>query len=212
MIESAGSHALAANTDGNAKGDAGVTGTPICVHRISQADEPTRRLYSSCARPAAPVPKAQYWRDTMADAPITQRSDADLFRCSVSFPIRYADVDAQRHLNNVAYFTFMEHARVLYLRELGLWQDWDFESIGMILAETSCTYTAPAYLGETVTVRTRVTHLGTKSFHFEYRLETERGEIATGKSVQVCYDYALQRSIPMPAEWREAMVAFEPGL
>jgi acyl-CoA thioester hydrolase len=130
----------------------------------------------------------------------------------VSIPIRYADIDAQRHLNNVAYFTFMEHARVHYLQEAGLWQGKDFGLIGMILAETSCIYTAPAFLGETVTVWARVSQLGNKSFQFEYRLETERGQIATGRSVQVCYDYARQQSIPMPDQWRERIIAYEPGL
>ncbi|MFC2037436.1 acyl-CoA thioesterase [Chloroflexota bacterium] len=134
------------------------------------------------------------------------------FRCSVSIPIRYADIDAQRHLNNVAYFAFMEHARVEYLRETGLWSGEDFESIGMIVAETSCNYRAPGFLGETVTVWTRVSHLGNKSFHFEYQLETEQGEIATGRSVQVCYDYVRQRSIPIPDAWRETILAYEPGL
>lgn len=134
------------------------------------------------------------------------------FRFSVSIPIRYADIDAQRHLNNVAYFTFMEHARVEYVRETGLWNGEDFGSIGMIVAETSCQYKAPGYLGETVTVWMRCSHLGKKSFHLEYRLETERGEIATGRSVQVCYDYAQQASIPMPDAWRETIVAYEPGL
>jgi acyl-CoA thioester hydrolase len=136
----------------------------------------------------------------------------DLFRCSVSIPIRYADIDAQRHLNNVAYFAFMEHARVVYLHEVGLWREGDFDAIGMIVAEAVCTYAAPAYLGETVTVWTRVSHLGTKSFHVEYLLETEQGEIATGQSVQVCYDYAAQRSMPIPDEWRKAIASYEPGL
>lgn len=134
------------------------------------------------------------------------------FRCSVAIPIRYGDIDAQRHLNNIAYFAFMEHARVAYLREVGLWAGRDFEAIGIVVAEASCSYTAPAFLGETVTVWVRVSHMGNKSFHFDYRLVTERGEIATGKTVQVCYDYPLQRSIPMPSAWREAIVAFEPGL
>jgi acyl-CoA thioester hydrolase len=134
------------------------------------------------------------------------------FRFSVSIPIRYADIDAQRHLNNVAYFTFMEHARVVYLREVGLWREGDFDAIGMILAEASCTYAAPAFLGETVTIWTRVSSLGTKSFRVEYVLETERGEIATGRSVQVCYDYAARSSIPIPDHWREAITAYEPGL
>jgi acyl-CoA thioester hydrolase len=134
------------------------------------------------------------------------------FRCRVSIPIRYADIDAQRHLNNVAYFAFMEHARVDYVRQVGLWPGDDFERIGMILAEASCVFKAPAYLGETVTVWTRVSYLGKKSFHLEYLLETERHEIATGKSVQVCYDYERQESIPMPDAWRAAIIAYEPGL
>jgi acyl-CoA thioester hydrolase len=139
-------------------------------------------------------------------------SDSQEFRCSVPIPIRYADIDAQRHLNNVAFFTFMEHARVQYLHEIGLWDGQDFESIGMIVAETSCNYEAPGFLGETVTVWTRCSYLGQKSFHFEYRLETERGEIATGRSVQVCYDYAQQASIPIPDAWRKTIIAYEPGL
>jgi acyl-CoA thioester hydrolase len=133
------------------------------------------------------------------------------YRCSVTIPIRYADIDAQRHLNNVAYFAFMEHARVVYLREVGLWTGFDFDSIGMVVAEASCSFEAPALLGETVTVWVRVSHLGNKSFHFAYRLATERGEIATGRTVQVGYDYAQQRSISLPAKWREAILAYEPG-
>ena len=134
------------------------------------------------------------------------------FRFSVDIPIRYADIDAQRHLNNVAYFAFMEHARVNYMREVGLWQGDDYEAVGMIVADASCRYAAPAYLGETVTVWVRVSYLGNKSFHYEYALNTENGKIAEGKTIQVCYDYGRRRSIPMPPAWRAAILAYEPGL
>lgn len=138
-------------------------------------------------------------------------SNSSPFRFSVSVPIRYADIDAQRHLNNVAYFTFMEQARVAYAREVGLWDDGHFDSIGMILAEASCSYRAPAHLWETVTVWARVSRIGKKSFDFEYRLETERGLIATGRSVQVCYDYARGQSTPLPERWRESITRYEPS-
>jgi acyl-CoA thioester hydrolase len=134
------------------------------------------------------------------------------YRFSVAIPIRYGDVDAQRHLNNAVYYTFMEHARVSYARELGLWSGEDFDALGMILAEATCTFKEPAYLGETVTVWTRISYLGTKSFHFEHSLQTPRGEIATGHTVQVAYDYCQQRSVPIPEEWRAAIRAYEPGL
>ena len=138
-----------------------------------------------------------------------RRPDTDLFRFSISIPIRFADIDAQRHLNNVAYFTFMEQARVDYLRAVKLWQGDQFDSVGMIVAEATCSYKAPAYLWESVTVRARVSHLGTKSFHFAYRLETERGVIATGRTVQVCFDYSRRESIPIPDDWRQAIISFE---
>ena len=134
------------------------------------------------------------------------------FRFSVQIPIRYADIDAQRHLNNVAYFVFMEHARVEYMRDVELWQGNSFDSIGMIVAEASCSYQAPAYLGERVTVWIRVSHIGTKSFHFDYRLETKRGLIASGRTIQVCYDYSRQASTPMPDQWQQKISAFEPGI
>ncbi|NOR81865.1 MAG: acyl-CoA thioesterase [Ardenticatenales bacterium] len=142
----------------------------------------------------------------------SQPVDSPSFRFSVSIPIRYADIDAQRHLNNVTYFTFMEQARVAYIREVGLWQDGEFDAIGMVVATAACSYIAPAFLWETVTVWTRVGRLGDKSFDFEYRLETERGEIATGRTVQVCYDYAQSRSTSLPDDWRQAIISYEPAL
>jgi acyl-CoA thioester hydrolase len=141
-----------------------------------------------------------------------QPSDPGPFRFCLTLPIRYDDIDAQRHLNNVSYLVFMQQARVEYLLGLGLWDGVDFGGIGMILREVSCSYLAPAFLGDVVTVWARVSHLGTKSFHMDYRLETERGEIATGRSVQVCYDYARACSMPIPEAWRAAILAYEPAL
>jgi acyl-CoA thioester hydrolase len=144
------------------------------------------------------------------------------FRFSVAVPIRYADIDAQGHLNNAAYMSFMEHTRVSYLREVGLWAGYDFSTIGIILASATCGFRSRAYLGEMVTVWIRVCHMGSRSFQFDYRLEAcdlegshvrvPPREIARAHTVQVCYDYTRQQSIPMPQEWREAITAYEPGL
>ncbi|MGQ0601357.1 MAG: acyl-CoA thioesterase [Anaerolineales bacterium] len=132
------------------------------------------------------------------------------FRFSTSIPVRYADLDAQGHMNNAKYFTFMEQARFDYFSALGLWQPGnDFLSLGTILAETSCTFKKPVLLGQTVTVWVRVNHIGNKSFTFEYRLRVGDEEVATGRSVQVAYDYATEQSIRVPDDWREKFRAFE---
>jgi acyl-CoA thioesterase FadM len=43
----------------------------------------------------------------------------------------------------------------------------------------------------------------------EYRLTVDGVEVALGRTVQVAYDYALGRSIPVPADWRARIEAFE---
>jgi len=142
----------------------------------------------------------------------TSGQDSTPYRCSVTIPIRYGDIDAQRHLNNVAYFTFMEQARVSYFFELGLWTADNYDALGIILAEATCSYQAPAFLGDVVKVWIRVSQLGNKSFQFDYQLETTRGVIARGKTVQVCYDYENRQTILMPEPWRRVILAYEPAL
>jgi acyl-CoA thioester hydrolase len=136
----------------------------------------------------------------------------DLFHFSTTMEVRWRDMDALGHVNNAVYLTYLEQARVHYLRELGL----GFENpgdVGMILAEVTCTYRAPLSLGERVTVWVRVSELRNSSFAFEYRMEGEDGRLAANaRSVQVCYDYEVGRAVPIPDRWRAAITALEPGL
>ena len=116
------------------------------------------------------------------------------------------------HVNNAVYFTYLEQARVHYLRELGLVPPEPAE-IGLILANASCQYDSPLELAERVTVFTRVSELRNASFAFEYRVEGGDGRLAaTGRTVQVCYDYQARRPIRMPTPWRQAITAYEPEL
>jgi len=134
------------------------------------------------------------------------------FKFSSSVPVRYGDIDAQGHLNHAKYLTYMEQARFQYFVRVGLWSlEAGFEAVGQIVAEASCTYKRPVHLGQTVDVGVRTSRLGSKSLEMEYRLAVNGAEVATGRTVQVAYDYARQASIPVPLEWREKITAFEGG-
>ena len=125
--------------------------------------------------------------------------------------VRYADIDAQRHLNNAEYFTYMEQARVKYLQNLGLWNGKDFGALGIILVEASCAYKAPVAFGQTLNVAVRIGRLGNKSFELFYSLQDAKTgeEMAGGRTVQVAYDYSVGQSIPIPEQWRLAFRSFE---
>jgi acyl-CoA thioester hydrolase len=132
---------------------------------------------------------------------------------STSIPVRYADLDAQGHVNHARYFTFMEEARLRYWQALGLWTDLqNFSGVGQVVAEAACTYRQPVFLGQTVDVGVRVARLGHKSLEMEYLLTVAEQEVARGRTVQVAYDYTAGRSTPIPDAWRQLILAYEPDV
>ncbi len=132
------------------------------------------------------------------------------FRFSTVIPVRYSDLDAQGHLNHARHFSFMEEARFQYLRASGLWADAQgFDAVGQIVAEASCTYKRPVLLGQTVEVAVRVSRLGHKSLEMEYRLTVGGEEVATGRTVQVAYDYVNHCSMSVPQDWRDRIATLE---
>lgn len=125
--------------------------------------------------------------------------------------VRYGDLDAQRHVNNAKYLTYMEQARLEYVRHLGLWDGESFAELGMIVAEVQITYRAPIHFGQPVRVGARVARLGNKSMLWEYSIEdAQDGSLfASAMSVQVAYDYRENKSIPVPEKWRKKISEFE---
>jgi acyl-CoA thioester hydrolase len=140
----------------------------------------------------------------------TEMDDAE-FRFFHPVEIRYRDVDAQRHVNSAVYFTYLEQARAKYLEELKLWKGDNFDRIGIILAEQSCSYHEPIYYGQPLEVGVRAAQLGNKSLQFKYILRhpTSGSIFAQASTTLVAYSYEEAISVPIPVEWRQKIEAFE---
>ncbi|UCG14578.1 MAG: acyl-CoA thioesterase [Deltaproteobacteria bacterium] len=123
--------------------------------------------------------------------------------------VLFRDLDAMGHVNNVAFMAFMEDARMQYWKALR--KEYGLKTINFILAEITCSYQSPAYLGETLLIGIRACKLGNKSFHFEYRMEDKgSGRLVTeGRSVQVMYDYKQQHSVPLGEEFCKVVASLE---
>ena len=128
-----------------------------------------------------------------------------VFRTEVK--VRFRDLDAMGHVNNAAYFTFMEQARTEYYMRYAKARRLD--EIEFILASAKCDFKAPIPWGETVVVSAWPTRLGNTSFSLAYELRSkENGTLfATGESVQVAYDYKAKRPKPLPGDLRQALEA-----
>lgn len=125
--------------------------------------------------------------------------------------VRYGDLDPQGHLNNAKYLTYMEQARINYIKHLGLWAGGSFLDIGIIMANFAITFRAPVLFGQNVRVGVRATRLGNKSLDMEYSLEdADSGQVlADGSGVLVAFDYRSEETVSIPPEWRAAIGAFE---
>jgi acyl-CoA thioester hydrolase len=137
--------------------------------------------------------------------------DMSLFGFYQPIEVRYGDLDPQGHVNNANYLTFIEQARIAYIRHLGLWRGDSFMNLGIILADVHLTFRTPILFGEDVQVGVRVTRLGNKSLTMEHVVE-EAGthtEFASASTVLVAYDYRTSQTILVPAEWRQVIARFE---
>ncbi len=135
----------------------------------------------------------------------------DDFRFYHPIEVRYGDLDPQGHLNNAKYLTYLEQARIQYLRRLGLWDGGSFLDLGIILADVHLTYHVPVHFGQPVRVGVRTVRLGHKSIHMEFCLEDAASsqKLASGSTVSVAYDYRSRQTIPVPENWRKAICDFE---
>ncbi|HSV85024.1 MAG TPA: thioesterase family protein [Levilinea sp.] len=125
--------------------------------------------------------------------------------------VRYGDLDAQWHVNHAHIVSYIEHARLMYIQHLGLFDGASFLDLKIIVADLHVAYLAPIHPNAKVRVGVRVARIGNKSLTLEYEVEDENhGQVcARGETVMVAFDYRSQKSVPVSAEWRKTISEFE---
>lgn len=135
------------------------------------------------------------------------------FPYEAEIEVAFRDIDAFGHVNNAVFFSYMEYARVKYLIKLFAGTPLHSEGlldIPLILVEATCTYRSPALLGETLTLGLGLSRFGTTSFDLVYRLIGHDDRlVATGKTIQVMYDYATGRPFAIPDEVKRKVLQFQ---
>ena len=114
--------------------------------------------------------------------------------------VRFGDLDAMRHLNNVVFLRYFETARIGYLNRVleqhdPVNRDGGF---GFIFASCHIDYRSPAHFDEEVAIRVRPADVGTKSLKLEFDMRVGERLIAEGHGVLVGYDYEAERTVPLP--------------
>lgn len=130
------------------------------------------------------------------------------FKHKCDIQVRYFDIDAQGHVNNATFLTYIEQGRVSYMNTL--FPENDFKKNGLIIARTEIDYFEPIFLNEKIVCYTKVSSIGNKSFTFENLLTNSEKQIKSyAKSIMVCFNYIENCTIPVPKEWKKIIEEFE---
>lgn len=137
-------------------------------------------------------------------------------------PVRFGDTDRFGHVNNAAYATYVETARIALITSLG------YPLGGMILAHLAIDYRRQLHVGDPLVVLSRVASIGRTSIRLMHALvrpddarlahgpgrdvalaEAPTGDrIADVASVIVAFDYAADRPVPVPGSLRAALAPY----
>ena len=131
----------------------------------------------------------------------------DRYFWTLPIEVRWRDTDGLGHVNNAVYLTYFEAVRVQY--GLHLLDGQGLRDIPFILGETTVRYIKPVFFGDAIVAATRVERIGGKSFTLSYELRRGAEIVTTGTSVLVWYDYAAERTMPVPAVFRERVIALQ---
>jgi acyl-CoA thioester hydrolase len=127
---------------------------------------------------------------------------------SIRERVRFGDLDAMQHLNNVEVMRYFETARIAYLNEkLPEHSPTQRDEFGWILAESHVSYRSPGFFGEELVIFVRPGELKRSSFElrFEIRAEADDRLVAEGYGVLVGYDYENGRAARIPDDVRERL-------
>jgi len=120
--------------------------------------------------------------------------------------VRFGDLDAMQHMNNVEFLRFFETARIdWFSHALPGHAPGSRRAFGFIFAECHIAYRAPAFFGDEIRTWIRPLEMKRSSLRlgFEMRVEADDRLVADGWGTLVGYDYGAGEPRPLPDEVRD---------
>jgi acyl-CoA thioester hydrolase len=123
--------------------------------------------------------------------------------------VRFGDLDALHHLNNVVFLRYFETARINFVRTLWPGRDGPPEAgpFGLIFAECHINYRSPVQFDEEVAVGCWIGEVRRSAFRVDFDMQVGERVAADGYGWLVGFDYEAQEARPLPDDLRERLVS-----
>lgn len=124
--------------------------------------------------------------------------------------IDWSELDLFGHVNNVAYFKYIQASRVHYWDQIGLTHLYSETGFGPMLVSTSCQFRQQLFYPGNIVVEASVRSIGTTSMVIRHRILNEEGKLAAeAEDIVVCFDFKAGAKAPVPGYIRERIESLE---
>lgn len=120
--------------------------------------------------------------------------------------IRFSDIDAFQHVNNVAQQMYFDVGKTDYYRRV-LGTEVLLGRLRVVTVSTSTSYMGQVRMHDDVHVTTSCERVGTKSMTLFQQLKVDSEVRSESRSVLVVFDFDQQQSEPVPDAWRSLLLA-----
>src|SRR5690606_14585195 len=120
------------------------------------------------------------------------------FPLKLPLRIDWSEMDLFGHVNNVAYFKYIQAARVNYWEISLLSALFTKIKIGPILLSTSCQFIQPLFYPGNIVVESGIEFIKNTSFGIHHRIRNGQNEIAAeAHDVIVTFDFNKNEKVPV---------------
>ncbi len=133
------------------------------------------------------------------------------FPVIVEIPLAWGEMDAFQHVNNVAYFRYIETGRIAYFERLGFLKMMKESGIGPILGSVQCRFKIPLVFPDTISLGTRISQMSEDRITMTHRILSHKLQkiVAEGESIGVSYDYNTLKKAPLPEAMKKKIFELE---
>ncbi|MDI1353417.1 MAG: acyl-CoA thioesterase [bacterium] len=122
--------------------------------------------------------------------------------------IEWADLDLFGHVNNVAFFRYMQSARIAFCEGIGLSSMHENQTSFMV-ASSHCDFKKPLRYPGDILVQSNVLWVKNTSFKLGHAIINGSGEIsALGEDVLVVFDHLNKVKLPITDSLRESISSY----
>lgn len=130
------------------------------------------------------------------------------FAVVVHLEVQFRDLDTLGHVNNAVFLSYLEAARLEYLRRLG----GSPALPSLVVARIEIDFLKPVFLGQTVAVGARVSQIGGKSFRMDHLIWVGQEVVCRVHSVLVWTENDQPVRVPDTIRQQIAQLENNPAL